>query len=390
MDGVRLTEAGLLVRPWEPTDAGAVYRACQDPEIQRWTMVPRPYLREHAEGYVRAADDTVASFGVVDQATGEVLGACGLVSVDRASGTGEIGYWTAPWARGRGVATGAARAVSRWALHSVGLRRLQWQAEVGNFASRVVAAEVGFQFEGVRRQALRRGDGTFADGWVAGLLPGELRVAGAASSTDLVRTRARARVFGRPQPTLTGHTDAGETVRLRPMRPADIPRIVAACRDPLSARYTTVPHPYTEADANAFLYGYAPTVWARGLEAVFALADGDDQFAGSMSLRLPGEPMTTPIGDVGYLVGPWARGRGYAPAALRALCEWGFAELAVHRMEWKAFVGNDASRTVAERAGFTVEGAARDALWQRDTYRDAWTGARLATDPYPSRGQDPA
>ena len=90
--------------------------------------------------------------------------------------------------------------------------------------------------------------------------------------------------------------------------------------------------------------------------------------------------MTTPIGDVGYLIGPWARGRGYAPAALRLLCDWGFERLALQRIEWRAFVGNEASRTVATRAGFTMEGVARAALRHRDTYRDTWTGARLAAD----------
>ena len=48
------------------------------------------------------ADGTGAPFAVCDPATGELLGSCGLVSIDQ-DGTGEIGYWTAPWARGRGV-----------------------------------------------------------------------------------------------------------------------------------------------------------------------------------------------------------------------------------------------------------------------------------------------
>src|SRR5262249_48852237 len=49
---VQIREAGLLLRPWRPEDEDAVYRACQDPQIHRWTNVPRPYLREHAHQYV--------------------------------------------------------------------------------------------------------------------------------------------------------------------------------------------------------------------------------------------------------------------------------------------------------------------------------------------------
>ncbi|GAB3945171.1 hypothetical protein GCM10027614_36520 [Micromonospora vulcania] len=84
-----------------------MHLACQDPDIQRWTTVPRPYLPEHAHGFVtemseRAwATGTGAPFAVCDPATGELLGACALISIDSA-GTGEVGYWTAPWARGRG------------------------------------------------------------------------------------------------------------------------------------------------------------------------------------------------------------------------------------------------------------------------------------------------
>jgi RimJ/RimL family protein N-acetyltransferase len=49
---VELREGALLLRPWRAEDADAVYRACQDPEIARWTMVPQPYRMEHAVDYV--------------------------------------------------------------------------------------------------------------------------------------------------------------------------------------------------------------------------------------------------------------------------------------------------------------------------------------------------
>jgi RimJ/RimL family protein N-acetyltransferase len=87
------------------------------------------------------------------------------------------------------------------------------------------------------------------------------------------------------------------------------------------------------------------------------------------------------VAEVGCLVAPWARGRGYATAALRTISAWAFAELGLDRLVWRAHLGNEASRRVAEKAGFTVEGIERAGCEQRGERRDAWVAARLATDP---------
>lgn len=385
MDPVELRQGDLLLRPWVPGDAEAVFRACQDPLIQRWTNVPVPYTREHAETFVGSftsrvwAEETDAPLGVFDAGSGELLGATGLVALDRQAGIGEIGYWTAPWARGRGVATGAAYATTRWALESLGLHRVVWRAQVGNHASRLVAARIGVRFEGVTRAGLPTRDG-WRDGWVGAVLPGDLRDPEAPPDPALVGAAVRCRVFGGPQPTLHTVTADQAPVRLRPLRLDDVPACVQACRDPDSVRYTTVPDPYRETDAESFILTYAPDSWARGIEAVFAIADADDALVGTIALRLRGDELFTPIGDVGYLVGPWARGRGYASAALRAVSDWGFASLGLRRIEWLAYVGNTASRATAERAGFRVEGELRQALPHRGTFRDVWIGARVASD----------
>ena len=54
----------LRLRPWRADDAPAVHATCQDPELQRWTEVPVPYLPEHAEQFVGpVAADTWAQGG---------------------------------------------------------------------------------------------------------------------------------------------------------------------------------------------------------------------------------------------------------------------------------------------------------------------------------------
>src|SRR3954469_4447603 len=137
----QLATPRLLLRPIGPDDVAAVYAACQDPQIQRWTTVPSPYLREHAEQFACdyapkawAAGDA-AVFGVTARATGELLASVGL-HFDRGgdAGIAEIGYWTAVAARGHGVTTEAVAAVCAWGFATCGVQRLAGGAGGGKGA----------------------------------------------------------------------------------------------------------------------------------------------------------------------------------------------------------------------------------------------------------------
>jgi RimJ/RimL family protein N-acetyltransferase len=139
-----------------------------------------------------------------------------------------------------------------------------------------------------------------------------------------------------------------------------------------------VPQPYTEQDARTHVERTVPQRWARGAEAVFAIADAGNAYAGSVDLRIaPGDPG---VAEVGFVVSPGSRGRGHAGAAVREICRWGFAELGLSRIEWRAEVGNDASRRVAEKAGFTMEGLLRRALRGDGERRDCWVGSLVKGD----------
>ncbi|MCW3839294.1 GNAT family N-acetyltransferase [Micromonospora yasonensis] len=383
MEPVEIVEDGLLLRPWRAEDADAVYRACQDPDIQRWTTVPRPYLPEHALRFVtevsgRAwAQGTGAPFAVCDAATGELLASCGLVTLDQGLGSAEVGYWTAPWARGRGVAVRATRAVARWAFDALKLRRLIWQAEIGNQASRLVALRAGFRIEGELRLAQPAVEGR-PEGWLGSLFPHELAAPGepVPYGPDTLLAR-RAAVFGRPQPVLFA-TAAGTELRLRPLEERDLDAVIETCRDEETVRWTTVPDPYRPEHAEGFLRDVARAAWARGTGATFAIADADDRYAGSVDLRIsPASPL---VADVGFMTAPHARGRGWMPAALGALSAWGFTTLGLARIEWRANVGNTASQRAAEKAGFVFEGTARSGVQHRGERVDVWVAGLLPQD----------
>jgi RimJ/RimL family protein N-acetyltransferase len=173
--------AGTL-RPLRAEDAEPIARACADPDIARWTQVPQPYRIEHAREFIRsrAGEDHVWAIDV-DGLVG-VIGVRGTLPALPGPVTG-IGYWVAPWASGRGVATGALIAV-RDALAAAGYQRIDWEALAGNEASVRVARKAGFTVEGYRRRGLvQRGrlvdcvvGGWTADSEVPELVAGQWQV----------------------------------------------------------------------------------------------------------------------------------------------------------------------------------------------------------------------
>ena len=101
---VELRVDELLLRPWRGDAVDAVWEACQDPEIQRWTTVPSPYTRDDAEWWVGGSAERWASgeatFACVDAGTGALLASFGLHDAGDEGGP-MVGYWVAGPARGR-------------------------------------------------------------------------------------------------------------------------------------------------------------------------------------------------------------------------------------------------------------------------------------------------
>jgi RimJ/RimL family protein N-acetyltransferase len=156
-----LTGRRVRLRPWHADDVDAVFTACQDAEIQRWTQVPVPYAREHAEEFVdgiaaRTWAEGGGLFAVEPRDGGPLIGSIGLFPPH--DGFAEAGYWTAPGRRRQGCTTEALGLLCAWAFHDVGLRRVELVVDPENAGSRGVAERAGFRAEGIVRQRfLHRG-----------------------------------------------------------------------------------------------------------------------------------------------------------------------------------------------------------------------------------------
>jgi hypothetical protein len=73
-----LVGEAVQLRPLSDEDEAAVYSACQDSEIQRWTSVPSPYSSDDARSYIDFSkrawqEGSIATFSILSE-KGEFLG----------------------------------------------------------------------------------------------------------------------------------------------------------------------------------------------------------------------------------------------------------------------------------------------------------------------------
>jgi RimJ/RimL family protein N-acetyltransferase len=151
-----LEDGVIALRPAREGDVAAITAACQDPLIARFTLVPSPYSEEDARGWLRIADcerrqGTGLHMLAVKAEGGELQGAVGINAITWQHRVGQIGYWVAPEARRNGVASRSVRLLADWALHDLGLARVEIRVDVENEASQGVAEAAGFTREGVLR-----------------------------------------------------------------------------------------------------------------------------------------------------------------------------------------------------------------------------------------------
>ncbi|MEM6749654.1 MAG: GNAT family protein [Planctomycetota bacterium] len=156
---------GLSLRLLEPHHAEELFAVvdAHRASLGAWmSWVEHTTSVEHARKYAedslrRFADRKVLPASILHH--GRIVGNTGWFNwVSSASGSGamdiasaEIGYWVAPDAQGRGIATRATVALTHIGFHEYGLQRMTIEAEPDNRASWRVAERAGYVYEGTLR-----------------------------------------------------------------------------------------------------------------------------------------------------------------------------------------------------------------------------------------------
>lgn len=163
---------GFRLRPWslvgEPERrARELVEVAADPAQALWNPILADSIA-HAERWLAGRTSgwergDLASFALLDTDFDQLFGTVTIRWVDRFDAQAMIGYWLAPAARGRGLATQGLETVTHWAFTTADVRRIELAHAVGNTASCRVADRAGYPLEGTLRQSHRFGDGTYHD-----------------------------------------------------------------------------------------------------------------------------------------------------------------------------------------------------------------------------------
>ena len=362
MQRASLTSDELALAPPVDDDAASIAAALCDPDIANWIdVIPWPYTLADARHFVREIAVPGWDSGqhpcwvIREKGTTDVIGVIGLTA--RFPKVYEVGYWLTPAARGQGRATSAVRLVCRYAFETLGAQRIEWQAAVGNYASRAVAERVGIQVEGIARNRLVL-DGSPSDSWLGSLLPND---------TEPSSPRA---MFAEPVEL----SDRGLTL-LSP-RSVSEDWVIEAYNDAAIGQWN--PADVTDADsARRWIRSRAD--WTDGTHASWVIAEtGTRSPVGAVSLHKINRDNLS--ASIGYWTIETARGQGFATRAVAMATEWGFAALGLQRIELIHAVANTPSCAVAAANGYSLEGTVqRGEKYGDGKWYDEHIHGRIAT-----------
>lgn len=169
----------LILRRMMMKDAQDIFEYSRDADVARHVLWNAQKNVSEAKDYVRFMlklyrDDLPSSWGIIDRASGRLIGTIGYMAYSEDNASVEIGYSLAKWMWGKGIATEALRAVIDYTFDTMDVNRIEAQHELDNPASGRVMKKCAMTKEGVLRQRLYN-KGRFVDVALYSILRGDVR-----------------------------------------------------------------------------------------------------------------------------------------------------------------------------------------------------------------------
>jgi [ribosomal protein S5]-alanine N-acetyltransferase len=165
-------------------------------------------------------------------------------------------------------------------------------------------------------------------------------------------------------------------VTLRPFTPEDRFRIAELANNEKIAVNLRdgFPHPYTLADADKFLE------MAMALQPlqIFAI-EYEGEYAGNIGLVKKSDVYRRGA-EIGYFLGEPYWNKGIASRAVNLICEYGFRELDIVRIDTGVFEYNPASMRVLEKCGFVKEAVFKKSVTKMGKMWDEIRYAKICED----------
>lgn len=175
-----------------------------------------------------------------------------------------------------------------------------------------------------------------------------------------------------PPAVLTTHR-----LRLEPLGPEHLEGSWRALLNPESMRLTGTHTEFTREQVQAWLAGVAGTD-GRADWAIITIEDGEH--IGEVVLN----DYDADNRSIGFRIALNANrnfGQGYGTEATRAVVDYAFEVIEVHRIGLEVYAFNPRAQRAYEKCGFTVEGRLREALHWDGQWIDAVVMGMLSTDP---------
>jgi len=158
----------------------------------------------------------------------------------------------------------------------------------------------------------------------------------------------------------------GKNIKLRALRPEDLPYIMEYVNDfeTYSSFTDSAPIPKTEAFQALWLAHST-----REDLITFAIAEiMTDECVGTIQLRAIDRPSHHSLFSI--ILRPASRGKGYGTDALRTLLRFAFHELNLHKVTLTVYASNPGGQRLYEKCGFRLEGRLRQQVYRQGKYED--------------------